>query len=109
MVHHTRLDCAIGSAGGMRRALSVALNHTATRRAFGATLLEQVTKRSPLSLRVVFERDLEHLEHLEHLGTTDHGFSLSVHCCRAPLYTLLSSSFKPNPGNAHNRPVTLLE
>ena len=105
MVHHTRLDCAIGSAGGMRRALSVALNHTATRRAFGATLLEQVTKRSPLSLRV-FERDLEHLEHL---GTTDHGFSLSVHRCRAPLYTLLSSSFKPNPGNAHNRPVTLLE
>ena len=29
MVHHTRLDCALGSAGGMRRAVAVATHHAA--------------------------------------------------------------------------------
>ena len=48
MVHHTRLDCALGSAGGMRRALALALNHTAQRTAFGATLLEQPLMQSVL-------------------------------------------------------------
>lgn len=41
MVQLTRLDCCIGATGGMRRALQVALNHTATRSAFGATLSQQ--------------------------------------------------------------------
>jgi putative acyl-CoA dehydrogenase len=41
MVHHTRLDCALGSAGGMRRAVAVAAHHAASRQAFGASLAKQ--------------------------------------------------------------------
>jgi len=39
--HLTRLDFAVGSAGLMRQALTLALNHAATRRGFGAPLAEQ--------------------------------------------------------------------
>ncbi len=39
--HLTRLDFAIGSAGLMRQALTLALNHTQSRRGFGASLAEQ--------------------------------------------------------------------
>jgi len=39
--HLTRLDFAIGSAGLMRQALTLALNHTQTRRGFGAALADQ--------------------------------------------------------------------
>jgi putative acyl-CoA dehydrogenase len=39
--HLTRLDFAVGSAGLMRQALTLALNHTSTRRAFGAPLSAQ--------------------------------------------------------------------
>ena len=41
MVQLTRLDCCIGAAGSSRRALQVALGHTATREAFGSKLLQQ--------------------------------------------------------------------
>ena len=37
----TRLDCALGTTGLMRQALSLALNHTAQREAFGKRLIEQ--------------------------------------------------------------------
>ncbi len=39
--HLTRLDFAIGSAGLMRQALTLALNHTQTRKGFGAALADQ--------------------------------------------------------------------
>lgn len=39
--HLTRLDFAVGSAGLMRQSLTLALNHTTTRRGFGRTLAEQ--------------------------------------------------------------------
>lgn len=39
--HLTRLDFAVGSAGLMRQALTLALIHTTTRRGFGAPLCEQ--------------------------------------------------------------------
>ncbi|KAB2911171.1 MAG: acyl-CoA dehydrogenase [Hyphomicrobiaceae bacterium] len=39
--HLTRLDFAIGSAGLMRQALTLALNHAQTRRSFGLVLAEQ--------------------------------------------------------------------
>ena len=39
--HLTRLDFAIGSAGLMRQALTLALNHTQTRHGFGALLADQ--------------------------------------------------------------------
>ena len=41
MVSHTRLDCVIGAAGGMRAATAQATWHAAHRRAFGARLADQ--------------------------------------------------------------------
>ncbi|KOR00626.1 isovaleryl-CoA dehydrogenase [Pluralibacter gergoviae] len=45
----TRFDCALGSHGLMRRALSVALYHAYQRQAFGKTLIEQPLMRQLLS------------------------------------------------------------
>lgn len=50
----TRLDCALGTAGLMRQALSLALNHTAQRSAFGKKLIEQ-----PLMKNVLADMALE--------------------------------------------------
>jgi putative acyl-CoA dehydrogenase len=41
MVNHTRLDCVLGSAGGMRRAVAEATHHAAHRSAFGKALIDQ--------------------------------------------------------------------
>jgi putative acyl-CoA dehydrogenase len=41
MVTHTRLDCVIGSASGMRRGLAEAVWHARHRSAFGARLVDQ--------------------------------------------------------------------
>ncbi len=41
MVRHTRLDCAVGSAGTLRRALAESIHHSAHRQAFGKLLIEQ--------------------------------------------------------------------
>src|SRR3954454_19809020 len=41
MVTHTRLDCVIGSAAGMRRGIAEALWHARHRSAFGARLADQ--------------------------------------------------------------------
>jgi putative acyl-CoA dehydrogenase len=45
----TRLDCALGTSGLMRQALSLALNHTAQRVAFGKPLIEQPAMRNVLA------------------------------------------------------------
>ncbi len=45
----TRLDCALGTAGLMRQALSLALHHTAQRRAFGKPLVEQPMMKNVLA------------------------------------------------------------
>ncbi len=45
----TRLDCALGTAGLMRQALSLALHHTAQRGAFGKPLIEQPLMRNVLA------------------------------------------------------------
>jgi putative acyl-CoA dehydrogenase len=50
----TRLDCALGTAGLMRHALSLALNHTAQRQAFGKALIDQ-----PLMQNVLADLALE--------------------------------------------------
>jgi putative acyl-CoA dehydrogenase len=50
----TRLDCALGTAGLMRHALSLALNHTAQRMAFGKRLIDQ-----PLMKNVLADMALE--------------------------------------------------
>ena len=45
----TRLDCALGSTGLMRQALSIALDHTSQREAFGKRLLDQPLMRNVLA------------------------------------------------------------
>ncbi len=49
MVNHTRLDCLLGSAAGMRRGLLEAHQHAEDRAAFGARLLDQPLMRNVLS------------------------------------------------------------
>lgn len=50
----TRLDCALGTSGLMRQALSLALNHTRQRHAFGKALIAQ-----PLMQNVLADLALE--------------------------------------------------
>jgi putative acyl-CoA dehydrogenase len=45
----TRLDCALGTSGLMRQALSLALDHTRQRMAFGKHLIDQPLMRNVLS------------------------------------------------------------
>jgi putative acyl-CoA dehydrogenase len=45
----TRLDCALGTAGLMRQALSIALHHTRQRQAFGKRLIEQPLMKNVLA------------------------------------------------------------
>lgn len=45
----TRLDCALGTSGLMRQALSIAMNHTEQRQAFGKRLVEQPLMRNVLA------------------------------------------------------------
>ncbi|MEO8012951.1 MAG: acyl-CoA dehydrogenase family protein, partial [Polaromonas sp.] len=45
----TRLDCALGTSGLMRQALSLALNHTTQRTAFGKPLIQQPLMRNVLA------------------------------------------------------------
>jgi putative acyl-CoA dehydrogenase len=49
MVHHTRLDCVVASAGLMRQALAQALHHAAHRAAFGRRLVEHALMRNVLA------------------------------------------------------------
>jgi len=49
MVNHTRLDCVIGGAAGMRAAVVQALHHTAHRIAFGKKLVDQPLMRNVLA------------------------------------------------------------
>jgi putative acyl-CoA dehydrogenase len=45
----TRLDCALGTSGLMRQALSIALNHCSQRQAFGKPLVAQPLMRNVLA------------------------------------------------------------
>jgi putative acyl-CoA dehydrogenase len=45
----TRLDCALGTSGLRRQALSLALHHASQRQAFGRTLIEQPLMRNVLA------------------------------------------------------------
>jgi len=45
----TRLDCALGTAGLMRQALSIALHHTSQRQAFGKPLIAQPLMKNVLA------------------------------------------------------------
>ena len=54
MVTHTRLDCVIGSAAGMRRGVAEAVHHARHRSAFGARLADQ-----PLMVNVLCDLAIE--------------------------------------------------
>jgi putative acyl-CoA dehydrogenase len=54
MVTHTRLDCVIGSAAGMRRGVAEAIHHARHRSAFGRRLSEQ-----PLMVNVLADLAIE--------------------------------------------------
>jgi len=45
----TRLDCALGTSGLMRQALTLALNHTTQRKAFGKPLIDQPLMKNVLA------------------------------------------------------------
>ncbi|MCW2996562.1 MAG: acyl-CoA dehydrogenase domain protein, partial [Solirubrobacterales bacterium] len=49
MVNHTRLDCLLGSATGMRRGVLEAVSHARARSAFGARLVDQPAMRNVLA------------------------------------------------------------
>ena len=49
MVNHTRLDCLLGSATGMRRAVAEAVHHARHRSAFGKLLAEQPAMQNVLA------------------------------------------------------------
>jgi len=49
MVRHTRLDCAVGSAGTLRRALAESIHHCTHRQAFGKLLIEQPLMKNLLA------------------------------------------------------------
>jgi putative acyl-CoA dehydrogenase len=49
MVGHTRLDCVIGAAGGMRAAVTAAMWHAMHRSAFGKVLVDQPLMRNVLA------------------------------------------------------------
>ncbi|HTG32820.1 MAG TPA: acyl-CoA dehydrogenase family protein, partial [Thermoanaerobaculia bacterium] len=49
MVNHTRLDCVIGAAAGMRWGTTRAVHHAAHRRTFGKRLIDQPLMRNVLA------------------------------------------------------------
>src|SRR6266542_558549 len=49
MVNHTRLDCALGAATGMRWGVVAAIHHASHRSAFGRTLVDQPLMRNVLA------------------------------------------------------------
>ncbi len=49
MINHTRLDCVLGSTGGMRRAVAEATHYTAYRDAFGKPLIDQPLMQNVLA------------------------------------------------------------
>jgi putative acyl-CoA dehydrogenase len=49
MVNHTRLDCVLGTAAGMRLGVEQAIHHAAHRSAFGRLLIDQPLMRNVLA------------------------------------------------------------
>lgn len=49
MVHHTRLDCILGSASVMRKGTSEAIHHAENREAFGTELIDKPLMRNVLA------------------------------------------------------------
>ncbi|KFG70579.1 acyl-CoA dehydrogenase family protein [Microvirga sp. BSC39] len=96
--HLTRLDFAVGSAGLMRQSLTLALNHTTTRNAFGTKIADQpmmtnvladmaveVEAATLMALRVARATDdLDGVEHERLLARVATPAAKFFNCSRAP-------------------------
>jgi putative acyl-CoA dehydrogenase len=96
--HLTRLDFAIGSAGLMRQSLTLALNHTTTRNAFGTSIADrpmmtnvladmavEVEAATLMALRVARATDdLDSVEHERLLARVATPAAKFFNCSRAP-------------------------
>ena len=96
--HLTRLDFAVGSAGLMRQSLTLALNHTTTRNAFGTPIADQpmmtnvladmaveVEAATLMALRVARATDdLDAVEHERLLARVATPAAKFFNCSRAP-------------------------
>jgi putative acyl-CoA dehydrogenase len=96
--HLTRLDFAVGSAGLMRQSLTLALNHTTTRNAFGTTIADrpmmtnvladmavEVEAATLMALRVARAPDaLDTIEHERLLARVATPAAKFFNCSRAP-------------------------
>ncbi|MCA0406378.1 MAG: acyl-CoA dehydrogenase family protein [Proteobacteria bacterium] len=96
--HLTRLDFAIGSAGLMRQALTLAMNHTMSRKAFGTSIADrpmmtnvladmavEVEAATLMALRVAKSTDqLAEVEHEKLLARIATPAAKFFNCSRAP-------------------------
>ena len=96
--HLTRLDFAIGSAGLMRQSLTLALQHTTTRKAFGTSIADrpmmtnvladmavEVEAATLMALRVAKATDqLSEVEHERLLARVATPAAKFFNCSRAP-------------------------
>ena len=87
MVRHTRLDCVVGSAATLRRAVAESLHHCAYRSAFGKLLIEQ-----PLMQNVLADLCLESEAATALAFRLARGFDESANDEQAKLFTRLATA-----------------
>jgi len=87
MVRHTRLDCAVGSAATLRRAVAESLHHCAYRSAFGKLLIEQ-----PLMQNVLADLCLESEAATALAFRLARGFDESAGDEQAKLFTRIATA-----------------
>lgn len=87
MVRHTRLDCAVGSAGTLRRAVAESIHHCTYRKVFGKLLTEQ-----PLMQNLLADLALES-EAATALGfRLAHGFDNSPNNPQEKIFTRVATA-----------------
>lgn len=87
MVRHTRLDCVVGSAATLRRAVAESLHHCAYRSAFGKLLIEQ-----PLMQNVLADLCLESEAATALAFRLARGFDESANDEQAKLFTRIATA-----------------
>jgi putative acyl-CoA dehydrogenase len=87
MVRHTRLDCALGSAASMRKAVAEAVHHAAHRQAFGRLLIDQ-----PLMRNVLADLCLESEAATSLAMRVAHAFDRSAEDLQAQKFTRIATA-----------------
>ncbi len=120
--HLTRLDFAIGSAGLMRQALTLALNHTQSRKGFGALLADQPMMTNILAdlaidseastlmaFRVAKATDaMETKEQERHLARVTTPLAKFWNCKRAPAFVVEALECHGGNGFIEENPMARL-